>query len=244
MDLTSIPPDALESLVENLSRTAHHVLQSYANDNELPTNWRTIVSFRLADNDLFHIQRTGCDLAVIFVNGYEFVSLDKTNRAQVAKFKFASYKAVKLAATLSQSGNALITGDLAYAINRDRKRLRREIISYGYNALDDRYFTVGGTLTVTDKLSGRILSAPINSVIPLESQLNCLRHALSILMLQDSETEELVDLLETRRNHVASVVEEKPTSYTISATNNSISTHVEYRNSNNLEVPTLPSLPN
>lgn len=233
MDLTSIPPEALESLVDNLSRTAHHVLQSYANDNEVATNWRTVVSFRLADNDLFHIQRTGCDLSVIFVNGYEFVSLDKTNRTQIAKFRFAAFKAIKLAATLSEAGNALITGDLAYAINRERKRLRREVISHGYNALDDRYFTVGGTLTLSDKLSGRTLSAPINSVIPLESQLSSLKHALSLIMLQDSETEEIIDLLETKRYHSSIVVEEPPTSYTISSVGESVSTHVEYRNTTN-----------
>jgi hypothetical protein len=234
MDLTSIPPEALESLVDNLSRTAHLVLQSYADDNDIATNWRTIISFRLADNDLFHIQRTGCDIAIIFVNGYEFVSLDKSNRSQVAKFKFAAFKAIKLAASLSTTGNALITGDLAYAINRERKRLRREVISLGYNALDDRYFRVGGTLTLADKLSGRVLSAPINTIIPLEDQLSSLKHALSLIMLQDSETEEVIDLLETRRNHMNSVVEEPPTSYTISSVGNSVSTHVEYRNTNNL----------
>lgn len=230
-DLSAIPADQLSQLVDTLSSTAHTVLQAFANDAEFPTNWRTIISFRLSDNDLFHIQRTGCDQAVIFVNGFEFVSLDKTDKPRIAKFRFAANKAIKLAAILSKTSSALITGDLAYAITSERKRVRRSIISYGYNALDDRYFKLSGTLTLTDQLGGRTLTTEIFPTVPIELQIAALKHALSLLMLQDSETEELVDLLEmSRQQRLNSRGYEHPSSYTISSTSpTTITTHVEYR---------------
>lgn len=227
----SLPPEQLATVLDVANKTAYTILQSYAHDHELPTNWRVIVSFRLGNDDLFHVQRTGCDLAVIFVNGYEFLSMDKTDKTRVAKFRVAAVKAIKLAVDLSKTGSALITGDLAYAISKERKRIRREILSIGYNALDDRYFQLSGTLTLTDRLGGRTLSIDIHPFFSLESQLAGLKHNLSLLMLQDSETEELVDILESARIQRRDSIEnpEHPTSYTISSVPDGIATHVEYR---------------
>lgn len=233
MDITSLAPEALASITEVASKTAHTILQSYADDIELPTNWRTTISFRLGNDDIFHVQRTGCDISIIFVNGYEFLTLDKTDKSRVARFRFAALKAIKLAATLSKSGSALITGDLAYAITKERQKLRREVISLGYNALDDRYFSLSGTLTLTDRLGGRTLSTEILPSFPIETQILGLKHALSLLMLQDSETEEIIDILElAKRQQTSTVSADVPTSYTISSTpdGEGITTHVDYHN--------------
>ncbi len=236
MDIMSLPPEQLTLITETASKAAHTILQKYADEMEVATNWRTLVSFRLADNDLFHIQRTGCDVAIIFVNGYEMLTItsDKSDRARMGKFRIAAVKAIKLAATLSKNGSALITGDLAYAITKERKRLRRQVISMGYNALDDRYFSLSGTITLTDKLGGRTITAEILPIFPIESQILSLKHSLSLMMLQDSETEEMIDLLETNRNYKVERDKaeqvDSPTSYTISADpeSNAISTHVNY----------------
>jgi len=231
VDISLLPPETLSQITEVASRTAHTILQSYADDIELPTNWRTTISFRLQNDDLFHVQRTGCDLAVIFVNGYEFLTLDKSDKSRVGKFKFAALKAIKLAASLSKNGNALITGDLAYAITKERQKLRREVISIGYNALDDRYFHLSGTITLTDRLGGRQVTSEIVStnIIPLEVQVIGLKHSLSLLMLQDSETEEIIDILELARQKQANpIVTPTPVSYTISNVENGIATHVDY----------------
>jgi hypothetical protein len=240
INLSSIPPEQLSLLVDTLSSTAHTVLQTFAHDSDLPTNWKTLISFRLQDVDLFHIQRTGCDEAVIFVNGYEFVSLDKTDKPRIAKFRFAANKAIKLATLLSKTGSALVTGDLAYAITKERKRLRRTVMSYGYNALDDRYFNLSGSITLTDRLSGRTLTTELFASLPLEPQVYALKHALSILMLQDTETEELVDLLESSRSQqVNARGTEEPSSYTISSNESgSLHTHLEYRNTSTHLLPT------
>jgi len=229
--ILSLPSEQLNALIEATSSAAHSILQSYADDLDHPTNWRTVLSFRLRDGDLFQIQRNGCEPAVILVNGNEFLTLDRSDKPRVNKFKLAALRAIKLAATLSRAGSALITGDLAYAITKERKRVRREILGVGYNALDERYFSLSGTLILTDKLGGRTLSAEIIPFIPLESQVNALRHHLSLLMLQDSETEEMIDILEMARSY-KKVKEEPPVSYILSNDDTGgMVTHVDYRES-------------
>jgi len=217
--------EAVSILLDNYSKAIHSVLTGLARQNDIPENWNTIVTLRLAESDLFHIQRIGCYPSTIYVNASIIATLKSASKELKGRFQLAAIKAIKLAANLSASGTALITGDIAYAITESRKRLRRSVIAASYNALDDRYITVGGTFRLTDRLSGRIIEVPINNFLPIDAQLQAAKRQLSLDMLQDAETEEVIDLIETSRNFVASP---NPTNYTIALEAGGITTNVGY----------------
>ncbi len=228
LSLADMSEEKLALMLSTASKAADATLRKFARDHDLPEAWDVVVSFRVAhDDDFFHIQRKGCDNAIIYVNAMPYLALVSTSDKQSkARFKLAALRAIKLATTLSKSGSALITGDLAYAITSARKRIRRTIIESSFNALDDRYFSVSGILTVTDRLGGKSISAEIVPVISLDNQVHALKRSLSREMLQDAETEEVVDLLELARNKMIPVV--SPESYSISLRNNEMHTTVSY----------------
>lgn len=224
MDKT-VNDDDVAKLLESYSGVVDGILRSVARKNDLPENWNTIVTLRLSDNDVFHVQRLGCDPSTIYVNASIITQLISSPKEVRKRFELSALKAIKLASTLSNSGSALITGDLAYAITDARKRIRRSIIASGYNALDDRYISVGGTLRLEDKLSNRVIEVPINNFIPLDIQVRSAKQQLSLVMLQDAETEEVIDLLETSRSFTPTP---NPTSYTVSLQSGGISVDVGY----------------
>ena len=218
----------LEAMLSTASKVADATLRSFARSHDLPESWNVVVSFRMQhEDDLFHIQRTGCNESIIYVNAIQYLSLvQNKDKEAKQKFKMAAVRAIKLATTLSTNGNALITGDLAYAITTTRKRIRRAVIATSYNVLDDRYFSVTGHITVQDRLGGRELSSKILPSVSIDDQVLALKRELSFVMLQDAETEELIDLIEMARKRN---VEYKPESYTIALSNGGIATTISYQ---------------
>lgn len=214
------------------SEVASLLLHNLAKKSDIPENWNVLVSHRIdSPSEMFIVQRESCENATIYVNAYHFISLqtkDKTWRERLAKFKMAAFKAIKLASKMSEAGSALITGDMAYAITEERKRIRRSLLEQSKAYLNPRYFTISGVIVVTDCLSGRQLSVDILPTMSLDSQASALYHNLSMMMLQDSETEALIDLLETKRSFQ---INEPPVEAVISVDSRTITTSLTYEES-------------
>lgn len=224
--------EEMAAYIQIATSSADVTLRKFARDHMLSEDWHVIASVRMTrENDLFHIQRTNCQLAQIYVSVQGYMSLLEPSltyterKKKAARFKAAALKAIKLATILSKQGSALMTGDLAYSITEERKQFRRQIILSQRNALNDRYFKVSGTLTVTEQLTDTSVTADVIEGISLDTQIESLKHILSRRMLMHAENEELIDILELARNRKPIP---QPVEFQISLEGNSINTHVVY----------------
>ncbi len=145
---------------------------------------------------LFHIQRTGCERPTIAIAFDYAASMTPKEKPRFLKL---AMEAVRFANRMAVS-NPLVTGDLAYQMGQERKKLRRvPIISSLVNSLPDRYFRVSSTVTVSCALSGRTLSADVPFNGSYDDTVALLRNELSRLLLIDRDSEDLIDMLESAR---------------------------------------------
>lgn len=150
---------------------------------------------RLPSDILFHVERWQCDAPRILCNASALLSLSGKPKAK-ARWESGALKAI-LGAVSMLRRSALLSPQQAIEVHAARLESRRTSVRFA--PLPDRYFATTATITVTCRITGASLSG---DMLPGESLEECqsrLRQALSIRILQDDETAELIDTIEQAR---------------------------------------------
>lgn len=186
----------MKQFVTDLSDTLAAALRGEAIRRNLATGWTIRVTMEIQSPVLFHVQRTGCDQPVIAI-AFDFAA--SLTPKEKPRFLRLALDAIRFANRMAIS-NPLVTGDLAYQMGQERKKLRRvPIMTSLHNSLPDRYFRVSSVVSVTCALSGRTLSADVPFNGSFDATVAMLQNELSRQLLLDRDSEALIDLLESAR---------------------------------------------